>query len=103
MLADKGGKLPTSWQERFRRRAAALAPRAAVTAAARWLERHRAHRDRAVYVAEALCHNVIDDPADSKRSRFVELSRHEAFSPLAATLLRPFGEAGAALQALRRR
>ena len=67
----------------------------------------RAHRDRAVYVAEALRHNAVDDPCSeprhSKRARFVELSRHEPFSPLTGTLLRPFGDAAAAIQTLLRR
>jgi hypothetical protein len=81
--------------------------RTAVTAATRRFERRLAHRDRAVYVAELFCGKHIDDPGPggqtSRRARFAELPGHEPFSPLAATLLRPVGDAAAAIQALLRR
>jgi hypothetical protein len=74
-----------------------------VTTAARRFESRRAQRDRAVYVAEPFCLNVIDDPGGRKCTHLGVLYRHEPFAPLAGTLLRPFGDAATALQALLRR
>ena len=83
------------------------APHDGMTIALGRLSNRRAHRDRAVYVAAPLRHSPIGDPPsepnNSTRANFVALSRHEPFSPLAGTLLRPFGDAAVAIQTLLRR
>jgi hypothetical protein len=78
-----------------------------LTTAVRRYESRRAHRDRAVYVAVAFRDNAVDDSypvrRDTRRTKVVALSRHDPYSPLAGTLLRPFGDAAVAIQALLRR
>ncbi len=77
-----------------------------IATAVRRLESRRARHDRAVYVAEVFCTKANDDhPAELRRlgrSRIGALSRHEPFSPLAGTLLRPFGDAAITIQTLLR-
>jgi hypothetical protein len=78
-----------------------------VSAAVRRYQSRRAHRERAVYVGVAFRDDAFDDSypvrRDTRRTRVVALSRHDPYSPLAATLLRPFGDAAVAIQSLLRR
>jgi hypothetical protein len=51
--------------------------------------------------------NAVDDSypvrRDTRRTMVVALSRHDPYSPLAGTLLRPFGDAAVAIQSMLRR
>ena len=79
-----------------------------VTTAVRRVEAHRAHRHRNVYVAQALPVGTTDQTSGestvtSRRGRLAEIPRHAPYAPLAGTVLRPFGDAATAIQALLRR
>jgi hypothetical protein len=72
------------------------------------VETHRALRDRTVYVGETRQDKPIHDASATSsthhgRSRLGALSRHEPYSPLAGTVLRPLGDAATTMQILFRR
>jgi hypothetical protein len=101
-----GGRTPTG-RRSFAVRRSSRVSHSVMTTAVRRYQNCRARRDRAVYVAEAFRHDAFEDSyperRDTRRTRVVALSRHDPFSPLAGTLLRPFGDAAAAIQVLFRR
>jgi hypothetical protein len=86
---------------------ASRSPHDVLMTAVRRYESGRAHRHRAVYVAVAFRDNAVDDSypvrRDTRRTMVVALSRHDPYSPLAGTLLRPFGDAAVAIQSMLRR
>jgi len=79
-----------------------------ITTAVRRLETHRAHRDRTVYVAQAFLTEVEDVAPPgcrvrTRRNRITAITRHDPYSPLAGTVLRPVADAVTAIQILLRR
>lgn len=100
---EDGRRAPTG-RRSFAARRSSQTSHNVITTAVRRYRSGRAHRDRAVYVAEAFRDDAFDDSyperRDTARTRVVALSRHDPFSPLASTFLRPLGDAATAIQVL---